>query len=737
MTENETRKNSSIPGMLAAMDRLNASDLFVSEGRAPHARINGEIRQLKLEPTSLQDIENFLDIVLLPQSRPAFDKTGDLDVGYSLDEDRRFRLNLFRQRGSISIVARKLPSGALDLKELGLPAPVLKFADLMRGLVLITGATNSGSSTTLAALIHRINLTRRVHIVTIEDPIEYIHTDVKACIDQREVGSDTASFHTALKQVVRQNPDIILIGEIRDQGTMSVAISAATIGHLVVATMHTIDAFQTLQRILNFFPEHIRAQAAMDLSLSLKGIVSQRLIPVAGNKGRFLVAEVLTPNPSVVRLIREQRIDELPDLMKTAKDPDIITFNSYLLALFRQKKISYEMGMAYASNPEEFALSARGMATGTDTFRGHARLETDTGLDIKAMLMTAMEKNASDLHLTINRPPILRINGHLKPLPIQPLTAGDMRTLLYSILNSRQQEIYELEREIDFALSLENGQRFRVNAYFQKGKMAAALRSIPTKIPKPKDLGLPETVIDLGLKTHGLLLVVGPTGSGKTTSLACLVDQINHKRSCRIITIEDPIEYVHKGAKSTIDQREILADSMSFGRALKYILRQDPDVILVGEMRDLETISAVLTAAETGHLVLATLHTNDAIQAIDRIIDVFPPHQQGQIRSQLAATLLGIVSQRLLQKADGAGRIAAFELLVATPAIRAVIRDNKTHQALALMEASRGDGMVTMDTGLRIMIARGMITLEEAMRYARNPKALMVETRGEDNDEDF
>ena len=728
MSDND-KKTSSLPGILAAMENLKASDLFMSEGKPPYARIHGEIRQLKLAPTSRTDFENFLEQVLIPQNRSIFYKTGDLDVGFSLDEDRRFRLNFFRQRGALSMAARKLQSGALILEKLGLPDVVSNYADLLRGLVLVTGSTNSGKSTTLAALIHRINLIRRVHIVTVEDPIEFVHKDVRACIDQREIGTDTASFASALRQVVRQNPDVILIGEIRDQESMSVAISAAMIGHLVLATMHTIDATQTLQRIMNFFPDHVRAQIAMDLSLSIKGIVSQRLIPVSAEKGRVLVAEVLTPNPAVMRLIREQKVNELADHMKAARDPNILTFNTSLLRLCRDKKIPYEMGVAYASNPDEFALTARGMATGTDTFQGESILDTVAGLDMKALLSMTLEKGASDLHLTINRPPILRIDGRLEPLSTKPLSTGDMRTLLYSILSSRQQEVYELEREIDFALSLETGQRFRVNAYFQKGKMAAALRSIPTEIPDPKALGLPDVVMNLGLRAHGLLMVVGPTGSGKTTTLACLVDQINRQRACRIITIEDPIEYVHEGAKSTIDQREILADSTSFARALKYILRQDPDVILVGEMRDLETISAALTAAETGHLVLATLHTNDAVQAIDRIIDVFPPHQQGQVRSQLAASLLGVVSQRLIRRIDGNGRVAAFEILVATAAIKAVIRDNKMHQALGLMEASGGDGMITIDAGLKSLIEKESISLEEGMRYAKNPKALLAETR--------
>ncbi|MBI4860059.1 MAG: PilT/PilU family type 4a pilus ATPase [Candidatus Riflebacteria bacterium] len=281
-----------------------------------------------------------------------------------------------------------------------------------------------------------------------------------------------------------------------------------------------------------------------------------------------------------------------------------------------------------------------------------------------------------------------------------------------------------MERELDFALSLEDGKRFRVNAYHQKGRMAASLRAIPTRIPEADKLGLPETVVRLGEQPHGLLLIVGPTGSGKSTTLACLIDRINNSRACRIITVEDPIEYVHEGKKATIDQREVFADTPTFATALRNILRQDPDVILVGELRDLETISAAITAAETGHLVLATLHTNDAVQAVDRVIDVFPPSQQSQIRSQLAASLVGVVSQRLLQRADGQGLVAAFEVMLANAAIRTLIRENKMHQAQSAIETRRSEGMFTLDHSLGQLFSKGVITREESLRYARNQNIL-------------
>ncbi|MBI4544087.1 MAG: type IV pilus twitching motility protein PilT [Gemmatimonadetes bacterium] len=363
------------------------------------------------------------------------------------------------------------------------------------------------------------------------------------------------------------------------------------------------------------------------------------------------------------------------------------------------------------------------MASGIESVQGRPAAAHD--LDIEALLHQALEQEASDLHLAVGRPAILRMAGELKPLEMEPLTTGDLRQLLNSIMTVRQRSAFEIERELDFAISLADGRRFRANAYYQRGEIACALRAIPSTVPDAETLRIPQIVLELGNRPHGLILVVGPTGSGKSTTLACLVDRINRTRACRIITIEDPIEYVHESVKATVDQREVYADTKSFASALKYILRQDPDVILVGEMRDLETISAALTAAETGHLVLATLHSNDAVQAIDRIVDVFPLHQQEQARTQLAAALVGVISQRLLPRAaDPSRRLPVFEVMVATPAIRSLVRDGKMHQALGLIEASRRDGMMTLDAALAAALEVGDITYEEALRYARNPRSL-------------
>jgi twitching motility protein PilT len=706
---------------LAAMDSLRASDLFFTEGRPPAARIHGAVRALDAPPTPREALAALCRAALGPRLA-AFEADGDADAGLSLADGRRMRLSFGRQQGRLSVVARAVPTGALDPATLGLPESVLAFAKLQRGLVLVTGATGSGKSTTLAALVHQINLHRAAHIVTVEDPIEFVHADLRSRITQREIGADTRDFPSALRHVVRQSPDVIVIGEMRDAETMQVALQAALTGHLVLASLHTIDATQTLQRILSYVPEHLRAQVSMDLSLCLQGVVSQRLIGRATGSGRVLAAEVLTAGPAVSQLLREQRISELQDLMRTLRAPGMTTFNDALLALFRAGAISYDQGVAFASNPDEFALMARGMSTGSSAFRAGDEGRAAAELDMKALLARATEQGASDLHLAAGRPAMVRVDGGLRPIDAQApeLSDGDLRTLLYSIMSNRQRSQFELERELDFAIAVDGGRRFRVNAYFQRGRMAAALRAISDQVPEAGALRLPEVLIELGGRAQGLLLVVGPTGSGKSTTLACLIDRINHTRACRILTVEDPIEYTHRSARATIDQREVSADTRSFAAALKYVLRQDPDVILVGEMRDQETIHSALTAAETGHLVLATLHANDATQAIDRIIDVFPPHQQSQVRTMLSAAVLGVISQRLLPHRSGAGRVPAFEVLVGTPAVRNLIRENKLHQMQSIMERSGREGMVTMDASLKKLYEERGISYEDALRYIQN-----------------
>ena len=334
------------------------------------------------------------------------------------------------------------------------------------------------------------------------------------------------------------------------------------------------------------------------------------------------------------------------------------------------------------------------------------------------MLEECVRRKASDLHLQYGLPPILRVDGALTPIPNMPVLTEDMlKNLIFATMDQDQQKIFLKDKEFDYSFGFGEIARFRVNAFHERGKMAAAFRLIPNHIVPINDLGMPAIVESFADFPRGLVLVTGPTGSGKSTTLAALIDKINRDKSVHIITIEDPIEFTHKSQRSVIVQREVHYDTFSFAAALRSVLRQDPDVVLIGEMRDLETIQAAITIAETGHLVFATLHTNSAAQSIDRMIDVFPAHQQPQIRSQLANMLMAICSQRLVP-AVGGGRVCAAEILVANSAIRALIRDGKTFQIDTAIQTGAEQGMQTMDRTLAKLVQSGVITYDSAREYA-------------------
>ncbi len=339
-------------------------------------------------------------------------------------------------------------------------------------------------------------------------------------------------------------------------------------------------------------------------------------------------------------------------------------------------------------------------------------------------LFDAIGMGASDLHITADLPPMVRINGEVQPLEYPPLTPNATRELIYDILSNDQRQRLENDWELDFSYSLPRTARFRVNVYFQRGALGAAFRAIPDEIKSLHELGLPRAVEEMTVKPRGLVLVTGPTGSGKSTTLAAMIDKINESRSEHIMSVEDPIEFLHHHKKCIVNQREVNQDTKSFAQALKHVLRQDPDVILVGEMRDLETISLAVTAAETGHLVFGTLHTQDTPQTVDRIIDVFPPHQQHQVRAQLANALQGIITQTLIPRLDGSGRVVACEVLVPTPGVRNLIREAKNHQIYSAIQTGGKFGMQTMDAALVELVRRGLITEAEAEKRSSNPDEL-------------
>lgn len=341
-------------------------------------------------------------------------------------------------------------------------------------------------------------------------------------------------------------------------------------------------------------------------------------------------------------------------------------------------------------------------------------------MEIRNLLLLCVEKKASDLHITQNEPPILRIDGKLHRTDLAVLNKQDLKQMIYGILTNPQKEIFEKNLELDFSLALLGLDRFRVNIHLQRGTVEAAFRRVPLVIPAMEELGLPPIVVELARKPNGLVLVTGPTGMGKTTTLAAMINLINNERECLIVCIEDPIEFIHKNKKSIIKQREVYSDTHTFAESLRHALRQDPNVIVVGEMRDLETISTTLTAAETGHLVLATLHTPDAPQTVERIIDVFAPHQQQQVKLQLADCLQGVVSQLLLPRASGQGRVLATEIMIGTPGIRNLIREQEIEQVPTLMQTGSQYGMKTMDKSLKELYQHGLIDLDVALSKAKN-----------------
>jgi len=347
-------------------------------------------------------------------------------------------------------------------------------------------------------------------------------------------------------------------------------------------------------------------------------------------------------------------------------------------------------------------------------------------VEMGKLLKILIERNGSDLHIGANTPPHIRVDEKMLNISEEILIPIDAKELIYSILSPEEIEKFEINKELDRSFEIEGVSRFRMNVFFQRGHVGCAIRVIPFDIRSYSQCGLPVKVItNLARKPKGLVLVTGATGSGKSTTLAAIIDLINEERSCHIITVEDPIEFVHKNKLAVIDQREVGQDTKSFTAALKHVLRQDPDVILVGEMRDLETIEAALTIAETGHLVFATLHTSDAVQTVNRIIDVFPSHQQQQVRTQLSFVLVGILSQQLVPKVGGTGRVLAAEVMLATPAVKSMIREQKVHQIYSIVQTGQKDGMKTMNQSLYELYTEKHITYEDAVSRSTDPDDLI------------
>jgi twitching motility protein PilT len=715
---------------------LNASDLFVTATKPPYYRVKGQVTPVE-DPTPIteEDLCAFRLSVLGEENEALYQRKGTYDTSLMLSKTERFRLNFYATLQGSAFVARPLRMGGdLNAAALNLPPVLMDLCNHGRGLILVVGSTGSGKSTTLAAMVNHINRTASKHILTLEDPVEFVHADIQSLISQREINVHAENFVVALRSGLRENPDVIVVGEMRDTETMQVALNAALTGHLVIATAHTSTAIQTIERIITMFPADVRSQISTDLAQALVGVVAQRLLPSAKTAGMVPAIEVLLTSSTVRKHIEDRNYLMLDDLLRQASVPGMQTFCREIFRLYQSGDITLAAARQAVDNIDEFNLLVRGMEAGADTFRHHygdksGQDDTDT-LDMIDLLSLAVQQRASDLLLTVGKPPTVRINGVWCSVDLPPLCDSDARRLILSIINQRQRTTLEEDRELDFSLSFlltgESGEkknsRFRVNIFYQRGSLGTVLRIVNNEIPKPERLGIPPRVIELTQKKQGLVIVVGPTGSGKSTTLASLIDAINHTRPAHIITIEDPVEFAYTNDQAIIEQREVHSDTHSFTAALKHAMRQAPDIIMVGEMRDTETMMAALTASETGHLVFATLHTNTAPQTIDRIIDSFSAEHQNQIRQQLASALIGIVSQRLLPRMDGKGRIAAFEVMIATPPVCALIRDNKTFQLQSIMETSQKDGMLTLEYYMNALAQRGLIAQEEMAKYLTEAK---------------
>lgn len=346
---------------------------------------------------------------------------------------------------------------------------------------------------------------------------------------------------------------------------------------------------------------------------------------------------------------------------------------------------------------------------------------------IQTLMKEQIQRGASDLILKVGTPAIMRINGDLVNVNSTAMTGAEISTCIAGILTEMQLRQFEEHKEIDVSYEHADGTRFRVNAFRQQGVAGMVLRAIPNRVPKIEDLGFPHVLRDITLRPRGLIVVTGPSGCGKSTTQAALINYRNENDRCHIVTVEDPVEFIHRNKKALVTQREVGRDTHSFANALKFVLRQDPDVILVGEMRDLETISLAITAAETGHTVITTLHTSDSVSTIDRMIDVFPPHQQAQIRMQLSLNLLCVISQNLLKRTDGKGRVAAYEILIATASVRNLIREAKTHQIASALQISQQQGMISFDACLANLVRKRIVGKEEALSKALNPDTFIKE----------
>src|SRR6202163_1010769 len=631
-----------IAQLLAFAVKNNASDLHLSAGVPPMIRVDGDMKRVNMPALAHKEVHSMVYDIMNDKQRKAFEEFFETDFSFEIPKLARFRVNAFNQNRGAGAVFRNIPSVILSLDDLAAPKIFRDLCMLPRGLVLVTGPTGSGKSTTLAGMVDYCNDNRPDHIITIEDPIEFVHDSKRCLINQREVKRDTLGFSEALRSALREDPDIVLVGEMRDLETIRLALTAAETGHLVFGTLHTSSAAKTIDRVVDVFPGEEKDMVRSMLSESLRAVISQTLLKRTGG-GRVAAHEIMIGTPAIRNLIREGKIAQMYSSIQTRQ-------------------------------------------AGTQP-------------------------------------------GESRPQMERALTAEQSGMLVRAIMNDRQTKEFDATKECNFAISPPGIGRFRVSAFVQQGATGCVIRLINAKIPTFEELDLPAVMKEVVLTKRGLVLVVGGTGSGKSTTLASMLGYRNDKTRGHIVTIEDPVEYVHQHKGCVITHREVGVDTESWHAALKNTLRQAPDVILIGEIRDRETMEYGIQFAETGHLVLATLHANSSNQALDRIINFFPEERREQLLMDMSLNIRALISQRLIPREAGTGRIAAMEIMLNSPLIQDLIFRGEVAKIKAVMSRSTRVGMKTFDQALFDLYEQGHISYEDALRNADSKNELRLRVK--------
>src|SRR6202045_3249743 len=683
-----------IAQLLAFAVKNNASDLHLSAGVPPMIRVDGDIKRINMPALTHKEVHGMVYDIMNDKQRKAFEEFFETDFSFEIPKLARFRVNAFNQNRGAGAVFRNIPSVILSLDDLASPKIFRDLCMLPRGLVLVTGPTGSGKSTTLAGMVNHCNDNRPDHIITIEDPIEFVHESKRCLVNQREVHRDTLGFSEALRSALREDPDVVLVGEMRDLETIRLALTAAETGHLVFGTLHTSSAAKTIDRIVDVFPAAEKEMVRAMMSESLRAVISQTLMKRVGG-GRIAAHEIMIGTPAIRNLIREGKIAQMYSAIQTGQGQGMQTLDQCLQELVQKGVVSREEAI---------------------------RLMQD-------LLRRMVEKKGSDLFITAGFPPAIKVVGEIRPQSDRSLSPEQSAGLVRAIMNDRQTKEFDATKECNFAISPPGIGRFRVSAFVQQGFTGAVLRTINAKIPTFEELELPPILKEVVLSKRGFVILVGGTGSGKSTSLAAMVGYRNEKTRGHIVTIEDPVEYVHAHKGCVVTHREVGVDCESWHLALKNTLRQAPDVILIGEIRDRETMEYGIQFAETGHLVLATLHANSSNQALDRIINFFPEERREQLLMDLSLNNRALISQRLIPREAGSGRIAAMEIMLASPLISDLIFKGDVAKIKDVMSRSNRLGMKTFDQALFELYEAGLISYEDALRNADSKNELRLRVK--------